>query len=144
MDSFELNKILGALLGTCLFLLVMNIAAGAIFTPPKLAKPGFEIVVPDAPGGEAARGPAEPPKPIEGAYYQAKPIYPLWVSLITSVIQLHIVLGKTLMIAWIFIWVRWTLPRFRYDQIMSLGWKVMLNIALVNLLLTALIAKLVR
>ena len=65
MDSFELNKILGALLGTCLFLLVMNIAAGAIFTPGKLAKPGFEIVVPDAPGAEAAKGPAEPPKPIE-------------------------------------------------------------------------------
>lgn len=65
MDSFELNKILGALLGTCLFLLVMNIAAGAIFTPPKLAKPGFEIAVPDAPSADAAKGPAEPAKPIE-------------------------------------------------------------------------------
>lgn len=64
MDSFELNKILGALLGTCLFLLVMNIAAGAIFSPPKLAKPGFEIAVPDAPG-EAAKGPAEPARPLE-------------------------------------------------------------------------------
>jgi cytochrome c len=64
MDSFELNKILGALLGTCLFLLVMNIAAGAIFTPPKLAKPGFDIAVPDTPA-EAAKGPAEPAKPIE-------------------------------------------------------------------------------
>ena len=86
----------------------------------------------------------EPPTAVTGAYYQAKPIYPLWVSIVTAVIQLHIVLGKTLMIAWIFIWVRWTLPRFRYDQIMSLGWKVMLNIALVNLLVTALIAKLAR
>jgi cytochrome c len=65
MDSFELNKVLGALLGTCLFLLVMNIAAGAIFTPPKLAKPGFDIAVPDAPAGDAAKGPAEPAKPIE-------------------------------------------------------------------------------
>jgi cytochrome c len=66
MDSFELNKILGALLGTCLFLLVMNITAGAIFTPPKLAKPGFDIAVPDAPGADAApKGPAEPAKPIE-------------------------------------------------------------------------------
>jgi cytochrome c len=64
MDSFELNKILGALLGTCLFLLVMNIAAGAIFTPPKLAKPGFDIAVPDAPA-DAAKGPAEPAKPLE-------------------------------------------------------------------------------
>ena len=64
MDSFELNKILGAILGTCLFLLVMNIAAGAIFSPPKLAKPGFDIAVHDA-AGEAAKGPVEPPKPIE-------------------------------------------------------------------------------
>ena len=64
MDSFELNKVLGALLGTCLFLLVMNITAGAIFTPPKLAKPGFDIAVQEAPA-EAAKGPAEPAKPIE-------------------------------------------------------------------------------
>jgi cytochrome c len=64
MDSFELNKILGALLGTCLFLLVMNIAAGAIFSPPKLEKPGFDIAVQEAPS-EAAKGPAEPAKPLE-------------------------------------------------------------------------------
>lgn len=64
MDSFELNKVLGALLGTCLFLLVMNITAGAIFTPPKLAKPGFDIAVQEA-APEAAKGPAEPAKPIE-------------------------------------------------------------------------------
>ena len=64
MDSFELNKILGAVLATCLLLLVTNIAAGAIFTPPKLAKPGFDIAVQEAPA-EAAKGPAEPAKPIE-------------------------------------------------------------------------------
>jgi NADH-quinone oxidoreductase subunit H len=84
------------------------------------------------------------PTPLPGLVYEAKPIYPLWVSLVTAVIQLHIVLGKTLAVAWLFVWVRWTLPRFRYDQIMALGWKVMLNIAMVNLLVTALIAKLVK
>ncbi len=46
MDSFELNKILGALLGTCLCLLALNIAAGALFAPVKPAKPGYEIAVP--------------------------------------------------------------------------------------------------
>ena len=44
MDSFELNKILGAVLGTCLGVLSINIAAGAIFAPGKPAKPGYEIV----------------------------------------------------------------------------------------------------
>ncbi len=84
------------------------------------------------------------PTPISGVTYEAKPVYSLWVGITTAVIQLHIVLGKTLAVAWLFIWVRWTLPRFRYDQIMALGWKVMLNIALVNLLVTALIAKMVK
>src|SRR6187551_2059375 len=45
MNSFELNKVLGALLGTCLVLLALNIGAGAIFAPEKPAKPGYNIVV---------------------------------------------------------------------------------------------------
>ena len=45
MNSFEINKILGALLGTCLILLAVHIASGAIFTPPVPAKPGYEIAV---------------------------------------------------------------------------------------------------
>jgi cytochrome c len=45
MNSFELNKILGALLGTCLVLVAMHITAGAIFTPEKPAKPGYEVAV---------------------------------------------------------------------------------------------------
>ena len=58
MDSFEINKILGAVLGTCLFLLAVHIASGAIFTPATPAKPGYEIAVkeeqPTAGGGAAA------------------------------------------------------------------------------------------
>jgi cytochrome c len=45
MDSFEMNKLLGALLGTCLVLLAVHIASGAIFTPPVPAKPGYVIQV---------------------------------------------------------------------------------------------------
>lgn len=71
-------------------------------------------------------------------------LWPGWVNLVTAIVQFHILLGKTMLFCWLFVWVRWTLPRFRYDQIMALGWKVMLNIALVNLLVTAIVAKLVR
>ena len=58
MDSFELNKILGAILGTCLVLLVTSFTASAIFCPDKPAKPGFEIAVKEAAGRrrKASRG----------------------------------------------------------------------------------------
>ena len=51
MDSFEMNKILGAILGTALVVLAMNIASGAIFAPERPAKPGFNVVVPKAATG---------------------------------------------------------------------------------------------
>src|SRR6202045_2725893 len=63
MDSFELNKILGAILGTCLILLVTSFTAGALFAPKMPVKPGFEIAVKEeAPAGgkEAAPAPSEP------------------------------------------------------------------------------------
>jgi NADH-quinone oxidoreductase subunit H len=45
--------------------------------------------------------------------------------------------GKTAFFVWVFIWVRWTLPRFRFDQLMRLGWKTALPVALVNLIWAA-------
>jgi len=55
MNSFELNKILGALLGTCLVLVAVHIASGAIFTQEPPAKPGYEIAVKaEGPQGGAA------------------------------------------------------------------------------------------
>jgi cytochrome c len=63
MNSFEINKILGALLGTCLVLVAMHIASGAIFTPAEPAKPGYEIAVKaeEPQGGAAPAAPAEVP-----------------------------------------------------------------------------------
>ncbi len=52
--------------------------------------------------------------------------------------QFGMFLAKVLFLCWIFVWVRWTLPRFRYDQVMNLGWRSLLPLALVNILLTGL------
>ena len=64
MDSFELNKVLGALLGTCMVLLAVHIASGAIFAPQVAAKPGYVVAVKEettAPSGGAAAAPAAAP-----------------------------------------------------------------------------------
>ena len=44
---------------------------------------------------------------------------------------------KTMFIAFCFIWIRWTLPRFKYNQLMNLGWKYMLPIGIANILVIA-------
>jgi cytochrome c len=65
MDSFELNKIIGAILGTCIVVLVTSFAANAIFSPHMPEKPGFEIAVKETAHGGAAEAAAAPSEPIE-------------------------------------------------------------------------------
>jgi NADH-quinone oxidoreductase subunit H len=60
-------------------------------------------------------------------------------SALTSLIHFISFTVKLGIFLWIFIWVRWTLPRFRYDQLMDLGWKTMLPWALANTILSALV-----
>ncbi len=63
---------------------------------------------------------------------------PAAASLLATLLQVGAFVGKVVFFCWFFVWVRWTLPRFRYDQLMSLGWKVMLPLALANVVVTAL------
>ncbi|MFC2075486.1 NADH-quinone oxidoreductase subunit NuoH [candidate division KSB1 bacterium] len=53
-----------------------------------------------------------------------------------SLVHLVIFIGKTLGLVFFFIWLRWTMPRFRFDQLMALGWKFLLPLGLANILLT--------
>jgi NADH-quinone oxidoreductase subunit H len=55
----------------------------------------------------------------------------------------HWLLIKMLVIIFIFMWIRATLPRFRYDQLMSFGWKVLLPLALANVFVTAVVLVLI-
>jgi NADH-quinone oxidoreductase subunit H len=54
-----------------------------------------------------------------------------WLGLFLSFAVFMI---KVAFLLWLFVWVRWTLPRFRYDQLMRLGWKGLIPLALLNLL----------
>ena len=60
-------------------------------------------------------------------------------TLFTSLVFHLVMMTKILLFLWLFIWVRWTIPRFRYDQLMDLGWKTMLPWALVNTIATGIV-----
>ena len=57
---------------------------------------------------------------------------PVW----SGIISFGIFFVKTAIFLFVFIWVRWTLPRFRYDQLMNLGWKFLLPVALSSIVVT--------
>ncbi|GMV76876.1 MAG: NADH-quinone oxidoreductase subunit H [Chitinophagaceae bacterium] len=56
-----------------------------------------------------------------------------------ALIQVAVILTKIVIFIFVFMWIRWTIPRFRYDQLMNLGWKKMIPLALFNMLITAFI-----
>lgn len=56
-----------------------------------------------------------------------------------ALIGIGVFFAKIFFVIFVFMWIRWTLPRFRYDQLMHLGWKKMIPLALINLLITAVV-----
>ena len=64
--------------------------------------------------------------------------------LVTAILQVLAFCGKVAFLVFFFIWVRWSLPRFRYDQLMNLGWKVMLPLSILNIIVTAIVVSLLK
>jgi NADH-quinone oxidoreductase subunit H len=71
--------------------------------------------------------------------------FPLWgldkpaETPLAGCIHILIFLAKMVALVVLFVWVRWMLPRFRYDQLMDLGWRRFIPVALANIVLTAVI-----
>ncbi len=61
----------------------------------------------------------------------------LMPHLVVTFLQVGAFIFKVVFFCWLFMMIRWTLPRFRYDQLMHLGWKIIFPIALLNLLVTS-------
>jgi len=55
------------------------------------------------------------------------------------IVRSIVIFTKTIAIIFIFMWVRWSLPRFRFDQLMQLAWRALIPISLLTLLMTALV-----
>lgn len=56
-----------------------------------------------------------------------------------AAIGVIVMFSKTIFFIFVFMWIRWTIPRFRYDQLMNLGWKILIPLSIVNLVITGLL-----
>ena len=67
------------------------------------------------------------------------PTPPVTTSLVVCIVRALVFFGKTLVIIFVFMWVRWSLPRFRFDQLMMLAWRALIPISLALLMVTAVV-----
>ena len=61
-----------------------------------------------------------------------------------TIIGTLVLFGKISFFIFFFMWIRWTIPRFRYDQLMNLGWKILIPLAVANIFVTGLVLTLFR
>jgi NADH-quinone oxidoreductase subunit H len=63
-----------------------------------------------------------------------------WGANVAAIIGVLILFAKIFFFIFFFMWVRWTIPRFRYDQLMDLGWKILIPLAIANIVLTGVVS----
>jgi NADH-quinone oxidoreductase subunit H len=56
-----------------------------------------------------------------------------------AILSIVVFFSKIFLFIFIFMWIRWTIPRFRFDQLMHLGWKILIPVAMINLLITGIV-----
>jgi NADH-quinone oxidoreductase subunit H len=61
-----------------------------------------------------------------------------------TAISFGVIMAKISFLLFVFLWIRWTIPRFRYDQLMNLGWKKLIPLALANMIITAAVLLLLK
>ena len=69
------------------------------------------------------------------------PLIGRWVTdpNLLTIIGTVFLFGKIFFFIFFFMWIRWTIPRFRYDQLMHLGWKILIPLALINIFITGVV-----
>jgi NADH-quinone oxidoreductase subunit H len=70
-------------------------------------------------------------------------LYEILPHNVVTLIGVGVLFAKILFFIMLFMWIRWTIPRFRYDQLMDLGWKMLLPLAIFNILITAFVILLI-
>jgi len=76
---------------------------------------------------------------VNGTLWGMGPLVNQSSPIIYPIVCLIVFAGKVLLLIYVFMWFRWTLPRYRYDQLMDLGWKWLTPAALANIVLTAIV-----
>jgi len=74
--------------------------------------------------------------PFAGYYEQFLPEAGTWAK---AILDVSVFVGKTAFMVFVFIWVRWTIPRFKYNQLMALGWAKLLPLSILNFVVIAFI-----
>lgn len=62
-----------------------------------------------------------------------------WGHNVSGIIGILALFAKICFFIFVYMWVRWTIPRFRYDQLMNLGWKILIPLSIINIIITAIV-----